>query len=330
MTRSTRRATLPAEGDDGLELIPTDVVPGDPAGHGDGEGSDTGRAPGTAHAVPGRRETGADLPGPLVDALSAFATRPRILVALDFDGVLAPIVEDPGAARALPESVAAVRRLAAGDGVRLALVSGRTLADLRRLADPPPGALLVGSHGAQFAGPPGTGLVTSEPVPEDVVPGMDEQAQALLGRVTAALDEISTRHPGTFVERKPAGAVLHTRQAPRHAARRAAEEALAGPSSWPGVHLTRGKEVVDLSVVDASKGVALTALRVRAGLALRAGGVLYLGDDVTDERAFAVLDDDRGDITVKVGEGITIARHRIDDPVDVAALLTRLADLRDA
>lgn len=294
--------------------------------------------------LPSNPLDGLGIEPPLADslrsALDELAARPQILVALDFDGVLAPIVRDPDAARPLPASAAAVRRLAAADGVRLALISGRTLADLRRLAQPPAAALLVGSHGAQFALPAtdpdrsagaavgAGGLGEAVALAEDVVPGMDEQAKELLARVTAAMDRISERHPGTFVERKPAGAVLHTRQAPRSAARRATEEALAGPSTWRGVHLTRGKEVVDLSVVEASKGVALTTLRAQLGLAPRSGGVLYLGDDVTDERAFAALDDDRGDVTVKVGEGATIARHRIADTRAVATLLTHLADLR--
>lgn len=273
-----------------------------------------------------------ELPDDLVRKVRELAERPQILVAVDFDGVLAPIVIEPDAARPLPAAAQAMRRLAGSPGVQLALVSGRTLADLRRLADPPPEALLVGSHGAQCAVPaPGAGTPSPAGVPEpsdEIIPGLDEPARELLARVIAALDRISTRHPGTFVERKPAGAVLHTRQAPRHAARRATEEALSGPSTWRGVHLTRGKEVVDLSVVDADKGAALNALRAQAGLAPRSGGVVYVGDDVTDERAFAVLDDDRGDITVKVGDGPTIARHRVDDPAVVAVLLTRLADLR--
>lgn len=305
---------------------------------------------------------GVVLPAALDRALSVLAARPQVLVAVDFDGVLAPIVADPDAARPLPEASAALSRLADSPGVRIALVSGRTLADLRRLARPPAPALLVGSHGAQFAGadrcpddaaedpagargagsrgaePQGVGSPGAQPPggdrddvdPESVIPGMDQAAQALLVRVTAALDLIAQRHPGTFVERKPAGAVLHTRQAPRNAARRATEEALAGPSTWRGVRLTRGKEVVDLSVVEADKGGALTTLRGQVGLTPRGGGILYLGDDVTDERAFAVLDDERGDVTVKVGEGTTIARHRVDDPEAVAAVLARLADLRRA
>ncbi|HET9654324.1 MAG TPA: trehalose-phosphatase [Kineosporiaceae bacterium] len=270
------------------------------------------------------------LPGPLRTAVAGLAARPQILVAVDFDGVLAPIVDCPQDARPLPEASAALSRLAGSPGVQVALVSGRTLADLRRLAGPPPSALLVGSHGAQFAtGETPAGAGPERDDPEEAVPGLDEAARALLARVTAALERISEGSPGTFVEHKPAGAVLHTRRAARAVARSATEEALAGPSSWPGVHLTRGKEVVDLSVVDATKGGALDMLRARAGLAPRGGGVIYLGDDVTDERAFAVLDDDRGDVTVKVGEGSTIARHRVADPRAVAHLLARLADLRD-
>jgi HAD superfamily hydrolase (TIGR01484 family) len=281
------------------------------------------------------------LPSGLIDAVQQFAARQEILVAFDFDGVLAPIVTHPDDARPLPAASAALQRLAGGTGVHLALVSGRTLGDLHRLADPPPAVWLVGSHGAQFTeafaqvGPSRTGtkagIASGDDAPpgmDEQVPGMDEQSQALLARVVSALEQISARHRETFVERKPAGAVLHTRQAPRNAARRATEEALSGPSTWAGVYLTRGKEIVDLSVVDVNKGVALNALRGRVGLAPRGGGVLYIGDDITDERAFAVLDDDRGDITVKVGDSPTIARHRIDVPGRVAALLGYLADLR--
>jgi trehalose-phosphatase len=245
-------------------------------------------------------------------ALAAFGARDQVLVALDFDGVLAPIVEVPSAARALPEAADALAALAAADGVHLALVSGRQLADLRVVAAPPGPALLVGSHGAETSFADG-GLLAPD------------QAD-LLRRVEAAVVSIVERHPGTKVERKPTAIVLHTRVAERDAAEAATAEALAGPASWPGVHVTQGKEVVELAVTAVTKGAALTVLRERLGLP--SGGVLYAGDDVTDERAFAVLDDDAGDLTVKVGPGETVARHRVPGPPDVAALLGRLADLR--
>ncbi|MFN0282461.1 MAG: bifunctional alpha,alpha-trehalose-phosphate synthase (UDP-forming)/trehalose-phosphatase [Kineosporiaceae bacterium] len=274
--------------------------------------------------VSGRRVVAAPgaLDAALDAALAALARRPCVLVALDFDGVLAPIVDDPGTAAPLPRSADAVRELAGLPGVHLALVSGRTLDDLRRLASPPPSAALVGSHGAQVAGENGDDV--------GVAALLDPPARDLLAGTSAELHEISARHPGTFVEDKPAGTVLHTRRADRDVALAASREAVEGPGGRPGVHLTLGKEVVDLSVVDVNKGAALQAIREMVGLPSGTGGVLYLGDDVTDEHAFAVLDDGRGDVTVKVGEGRSAARHRIADPDAVADVLTRLVALRRA
>jgi trehalose-phosphatase len=257
----------------------------------------------------------AGLPPGLARAARAFGARPRVLIALDFDGCLAPIVPDPEDARPLPGAQAALHRLAALPGTTLALVSGRTLETLRRLASPPPAALLVGSHGAEFGGAPDGALVPA--------------ARRLLDDVTAALTAISQRYPGATVELKPTASVLHTRRADRAAAAAATAAALAGPASWPGVHVLRGKEVVEVAVTEASKGAALRRLRAVAGPAEGDGGVLYAGDDVTDELAFAVLDDASGDVTVKVGDGESIARHRVPGPPEVACLLAFLAQLRD-
>lgn len=257
------------------------------------------------------------LPQPLVRALDAFAARPQVLVALDFDGVLAPIVLDPDAARPLPRGRDAVHALAALPGVHVALVSGRTLADLRRLADPPPGASLVGSHGAQVADEAGRDAGAAA--------GLDEATLDLLARVSEGLQDIAERYDGAYVESKPAGAVFHTRRmTDRAAVDAAAGEAASGPGSFEGVRRTLGKEVVDLSVVDVDKGVALQRLRESMGDV----AVLYAGDDVTDEHAFAVLDDDVGDVTVKVGDGATAARHRVADPEGVAHLLGHLLAAR--
>jgi trehalose-phosphatase len=130
------------------------------------------------------------------------------------------------------------------------------------------------------------------------------------------------------LEHKPTAAVLHTRRADRPIAAAATRAALEGPARWEGVHPIAGKEVVELAVTDVTKGSALRLLRARTGPA--SGGVLYIGDDVTDERAFAVLDDDAGDVTVKVGEGDTAARHRIADPPAVARLLQAIVALRSS
>jgi trehalose 6-phosphate phosphatase len=256
----------------------------------------------------------ARLPAPLVAALEGFVRRDSLLIGLDFDGVLAPLVADPNASRILPEARRPLSTLAGLPGIRLALVSGRALADLRRLASPPPGVLLAGSHGAEIVDP------DSE---EEIAVRLDEAEAALLQRVVEGLRAISTRHEGTHVELKPAGGVLHTRRALPEIGEAAAREALEGPATWPGVHLTVGKEVVELAVVDTGKGAAVTRMRA----ATHADAVFYAGDDTTDERAFDVLDDDAGDVSVKVGPGETLARHRVGTPEDVAAILELLVDL---
>ncbi len=270
----------------------------------------------TAQAPPG-----VPLDAALDAALGGLAAREVLLVALDFDGVLAPLVLDPSTSAPLPRSRDAVHALAGLPGVHVALVSGRTLDDLRALADPPPSAALVGSHGAQVAAEDGTDIGAAA--------SLDDATRDLLARVSAALHDIAGRYPGVYVEDKPAGAVLHTRRvADRQHADAAAREAAEGPGGWDGVGCVLGKEVVDLSVVEVDKGVALSRLRDAVGLPTGGGEVLDVGDDVTDEHAFARLDDASGDVSVKVGDGDTAARHRVADPEAVSGLLERLLALR--
>ena len=75
---------------------------------------------------------------------------PQLLVACDYDGTLAPIVEDPSQAVPLPEAVAAIRALAALPQTTVAVVSGRALRDLAALSRLPSEVHLVGSHGSEF------------------------------------------------------------------------------------------------------------------------------------------------------------------------------------
>jgi trehalose 6-phosphate synthase/phosphatase len=85
-----------------------------------------------------------------------------------------------------------------------------------------------------------------------------------------------------------------------------------------------GKGVLEFAVRSTDKGEALTRLRQHAG----ASAVIYVGDDVTDEDAFAALESE--DVGVKVGQGKSVASYRLRSPEDVAILLERLAVARDA
>ncbi|SLM88441.1 bifunctional alpha,alpha-trehalose-phosphate synthase (UDP-forming)/trehalose-phosphatase [Brachybacterium nesterenkovii] len=252
-------------------------------------------------------------------ALTSFASTPRILVASDFDGVLAPIVADRDAAAADPQALSALRELAESEGVNVALVSGRALEDLDARTGMPLSVVLVGSHGAEVGA-----------LPHDMDAGtldgdalrMDEDDQRLLESITATLEQIATKHPGAEVEVKPASAVLHTRRARGRGRINATEAALEYARSLPDVKVTPGKEVVEFSVVDSSKGEAIATL----ARACAADAWLYLGDDVTDESAFERLGDH--DLGIKVGAGDTAATFRVDSPEEVTAVLERLLALR--
>ncbi|MFB9375994.1 trehalose-phosphatase [Kineococcus gynurae] len=252
----------------------------------------------------------------LTEALDGLAARGRVLVALDFDGVLSPIVEDPAAAAPLPEAADALAALVAA-GVDVALVSGRDIDDLRARAQPPAGVVLVGGHGTQSS-------LGTAPLELSVAEA------ALHARLREAVEAIVAAHPGTHAERKPMSVVLHTRRAARDVAAAATAAALEGPGTWTGVHPLAGKEVVELGAVALGKGSGLRRLREQLSADVPVEAVLYAGDDVTDEDAFAALDPAAGDVRIKVGEGATLAEHRVDGPPEVAALLSALARSRAA
>ncbi|MCG2624881.1 trehalose-phosphatase [Arthrobacter sp. I2-34] len=256
----------------------------------------------------------AALPDPgLRAALEVLAGTHRLLVALDFDGVLAPIVEHAADARPLPAAAAAVTALAGLPGTTTAYISGRALASLRLVGSPDERTLLIGSHGGEvFTGPDSAPLA------------LDAGQAAALAAATGVVERVVAGHPGTVLEAKPAGVVLHTRTAPDDVAAAATAQARALLEQIPGVHLSDGKQVLETSVISADKGQGLELLRGFTG----ADAVLFAGDDVTDENAFRVL---RGqDVGIKVGPGETAARHRVQSPEAFAAVLALLAELRAA
>ena len=203
----------------------------------------------------------------LLEAVRRIAGTDQLLVAMDFDGTISPIVDRAGDARPLPRSAAAFAELTALPRTTTALISGRALDSLRAVASPPEETLLIGSHGAEAWLGPGSAPLT-----------LDPEQLALLDEVRAVLTEIVQLAPGTVLEEKPAGVVLHTRLAADDVAEDAVAAARAALQDRPGVHLKNGKRVLETSVVHASKGEGVDFLRQATG----ATGVLFAGDDTTD------------------------------------------------
>lgn len=247
-------------------------------------------------------------------ALAELAQADPLLVALDFDGTLAPEVDDPEQARALPEARSAVLRLMELPQIRVALISGRALASLEKVADLPDSALLVGSHGIELR------LDT----PETRL-SLDPSELARRGDLGRLLDDVAASVDRAWIESKPAGFALHTRLATDADGRRAHLVALQRTEAeLPGLTVRHGKNVLEFSVRSTTKGEAIEHLRRYTG----AKAVFYAGDDVTDEDAFVALVP--GDLGLKSGAGETAARFRVAEPAAVAAALHELVRLREA
>ncbi|WP_304118460.1 trehalose-phosphatase [Mycolicibacterium bacteremicum] len=240
----------------------------------------------------------------LQDALTRAAASPRLLVTSDFDGTLSPIVDNPGDARPLPAAAAALEALAALPDTTAALISGRALAVLRELSGASAAVQAIGSHGAEFD----TGFA-------------HEIDTALLDEIVETLHSIAAGRPGVAVETKPASVALHVRNASAADGEAALTLAREAARSWDA-HLTAGKAVLEFAVIVTDKGEAVDVLRDRSG----ATAVVFLGDDVTDEKAFRRMRD--GDIGVKVGPGDSLAGFRVDSPEDVASVLAHLVNER--
>lgn len=251
----------------------------------------------------------------LTGALRRLASAPRLLLALDFDGTLAPFVDKPKAARTLPESNAALERLERLPDTWIAYVSGRPLSSLEIVTEADADALLIGSHGVEIRfGRDGVSL------------DLNEDETRTLERLHEVLGELVDRTPGTRLEVKPVGFGVHYRLLPEGEGRKVVEEAYeAATGVSDALTIRDGKDIIEFSVRNAHKGDGIERLREYT----HASAVLFAGDDVTDEDGFSVLRPADGDVGIKVGGGETAAQFRVADERAIATLLTLLADARE-
>ncbi|MFO1541042.1 MAG: trehalose-phosphatase [Chloroflexota bacterium] len=240
--------------------------------------------------------------------LAAIAGAPRLLVATDYDGTLAPIAPRPESAELLSGARPLLAALAALPATRVAVVSGRALGDLQAHSGITPPVLLVGSHGAEW--------------PDGATDPPSAAQRARLDELRRTLGVLVATAPGAWIEEKPFAIAVHTRAASRGDAARLLHAVRAGPAVGPDLHVREGKEVIELALSPADKGAAIRRLR---GIGDADPVVCYLGDDLTDEAVFATLRPD--DVGVKVGAGPTRAAYRVaceTDALGVLALLHRL------
>ena len=251
---------------------------------------------------------------PALDCLPVFETRDAAFF-LDFDGVLVALAETPGAIevrREVPEILAGLHERAGG---AVAIVSGRAVEDIKRYLPDFPG-VIVGSHGAEID----RGPHSDRPGPERMVSPDPARVEALRKMV----EGFAVTDPAYIAEPKPMGVVLHFRRKPelRGAAYHMLEAAL---HDFDGFHIHHSKMAFEVRPDGVGKENAVQALMREAPFEGRRP--VYFGDDVTDERALEWVRD-QGGVSVKVGDGQTVAGCRLNAPEDVhAALLRQLAGL---
>ena len=240
--------------------------------------------------------------------VSALARMPRLLIASDYDGTLAPLVDDPMQAYPRRESVVAMRTLAELPQTDVAVISGRALRDLAALSRLPEEIRLVGSHGGEFD--------------VDFSNGLSPAQTELRNTLSSLAEQLTADVPGCQIERKPAGLAVHFRTVDPGFVSDAQERLMREIGDLEGVAVRRGHNVIDFAVYETDKGRALQELRHQLG----ATAVLYVGDDLTDEDAFATLSGP--DVGIKVGRDASCAELRVEDPEVVSQLLAALAEER--
>jgi len=221
-----------------------------------------------------------------------------VALFLDFDGTLVEIAPTP-AEITVPEGLAArLESLSHRFGGRLALVSGRSTANIAQHLGAPAIAR-AGSHGIERLTAGGARL-GAEPA-------------ALPAAVDDAMRIFAGAHPGIAYEAKKHGAALHFRAAPEleHAAIAFAERQAILHGLW----VKPGKFVVELVNQGADKAGAVRAFM---GEEPFAGAMpVFVGDDVTDEDGFRAAGELGGFGVVVGARGGTLARHCLDSPAKV-------------
>ena len=251
------------------------------------------------------------------NALARLAERSHLLLCLDYDGTLSEIVAEPSLAFPVPGIRETVLRLAAvSSRLTVAIVTGRSIAEARRLLGLNRGLVFSGLHGLEAARPDGAGAVA--PAALACKPELDRVRDWLACNVPS--------QQGFRIEDKGFALGLHYRAAEPSIARMLVEDfAQFVTANAPGLKLMRLKMLLEAIPRAASKAHAVAALR---DLVTTPHATAFIGDDVTDEDAFAALGP--GDLGILVGPARpSRARYRLPSPAAVAVALKALADYFD-
>lgn len=236
------------------------------------------------------------------------APQPEWAWFFDIDGTLARIEKSPDAVRVDVGVLELIEALTEHTGGAVALVSGRSLADIDHLF---PSILVAaaGQHGAERRNR--NGDIVRQPTPS-----------AKLLEMRDALRAMEQRHAGLLLEDKGLSLALHYRNVPRLASFVQREVRALYLQMGAGFHMQAGKCVVEIVPVGHTKGTVVSEFMTEHPFNGRVPA--FLGDDVTDESAFTVVNN-LGGVSIKVGAGPTQAHFRLRDVSSVQQWLSTLA-----
>ena len=239
-----------------------------------------------------------------------------LLLLLDVDGTLAPIVPDPALARVPDETRRIIAALAARPDVHVVLVSGRAAHDARRVLGVER-VWTVGNHGAEVMTPDGD---------VSVEPEVERYAEAV-ARTAHTLRRLLAPIGGVMLENKTWTLSVHYRRADEAVVPRL-REVVESVATQNGLRVGEGKKILEIRPpVPVDKGTAIARVTRELGASGPDASVFFAGDDVTDEDAFQLLRSEYPRaVTVHVGDRPdTAAEFRFTSIDQVRAVLEYVA-----
>lgn len=227
---------------------------------------------------------------------------------LDVDGTLLEHAEHPQAVQVSAELRSLLERLREVAGGAVALISGRSVEDIERLFAPL-AVPVAGQHGTERRAASGALHLQAPPLEQ-------------MGRAAAELVRLTAAHEGLVFENKGMTLALHFRRAPALAGLVAREMYAIADRLGDAFELQAGKLVYEIKPSGKDKGSAIAEFMAEAPFKERLP--VFIGDDLTDELGFAVVNR-LGGYSIKVGAGITRARYRLDGAQAVHAWLREYA-----
>lgn len=243
----------------------------------------------------------------LREVVTMLSSNARLLVASDFDGTISKFNVDYNAATLEPDARVALRKLSELPNTFVAIISGRSLADLKSKCAQLERVRLVGSHGHEFD--------------LDRVMELSDEHRSLFAKSEALISSAVSKCPGTLMEIKPHGVVFHYRALKTPPTKEIDSLAFDLKALGTGT-VQSGKCALEYCLVETHKGNALAQIHDR----IMPTVTVFIGDDDADEAVFKNLGPN--DISIKVGPGETAAKFRLDATDDAVGFLVALAEAR--